>query len=298
MPEDTTVEQAIKRGYRTVNLPFLLLLLILITLSILITLNLSFFGFGPFAFILSLVLSVIYRGIRVTKWRVWAFEHVRNVHELKFRAIQARLMLAEEVRMVVRLTERWSAADKERWQQLQAKFQREDLYADDPAVPAETVVCFSRFKKILYLLLFLFCTGVGILFICLPGKNKFSAGAIWGYIWGTLLSSFMGYMVYSTIKDLFNRESQIIVNNEGMQVAGIPFYTWQEIHGEQIVQRGSGKTMRLHLVYYCPAGQADLQLDAFDISRNELARRIRTHRKRADHKLRMVKTGVRDYRLV
>jgi hypothetical protein len=31
----------------------------------------------------------------ITKWRVWAFENVRNVHELKKRAIQEKLISAD-----------------------------------------------------------------------------------------------------------------------------------------------------------------------------------------------------------
>jgi hypothetical protein len=49
----------------------------------------------------------------ITKWRLWAFENVRNVHELKERAVQAKLIWPDH--SIFEKMEIRSASDKERW---------------------------------------------------------------------------------------------------------------------------------------------------------------------------------------
>lgn len=39
----------------------------------------------PVGFLISLALALLWWSVSVTTWRLWAFEHVRNVHELKKR---------------------------------------------------------------------------------------------------------------------------------------------------------------------------------------------------------------------
>jgi hypothetical protein len=127
MKEQVTVDKAIKRGHLTVNLPV----------------TLYMFGTSGFAMYLSNIKIIPNWGIavgfvlgfgfawwfwsyKITKWRLWAFENVRNVHELKKRAIQEGLIWKDN--KWYERTEIQSDSDKLKWKELQHKFKKEDIF--------------------------------------------------------------------------------------------------------------------------------------------------------------------------
>ena len=84
MNEIVTVDEAIAKGHRMVNYP---VFVIMIGISGL-TLYLGSQNFIPewcipVGFILSFGLAWLWWSIMITRWRLWAFDNVRNVHELK-----------------------------------------------------------------------------------------------------------------------------------------------------------------------------------------------------------------------
>jgi hypothetical protein len=88
-----TVDRAIKRGQRIMNIPVFILLMgtmcggfYLIAIKILPTWMIPVFIFG------SAIPAWIYWSFAITKWRIWAFSNVDNVHELKQQAIESSLI--------------------------------------------------------------------------------------------------------------------------------------------------------------------------------------------------------------
>src|SRR5687768_10911103 len=83
MPSDKiTVREAVSYGIIQVNRPYKI---IMITTGILGAV-LILFGFPRWTFILiplGLLLPFIYGPWSATKWQIWAYEHVRDIHQLQ-----------------------------------------------------------------------------------------------------------------------------------------------------------------------------------------------------------------------
>ena len=121
MFESITVTQAIEKGRRMINYPVAIMQVAAILISILavIYFNISiWFVLG--GFITGFIITWLYWSFTITKWRIWAFENVRNVHELKQRAIKEKLIWKDG--SVFEKTEIRTAGDKEKLQALESKF--------------------------------------------------------------------------------------------------------------------------------------------------------------------------------
>lgn len=93
MKEEISVDKAINRGHLMVNVPVFITIIGCPVLSIYLSDKNLIPKWGIlFGFILGFVLAWLLWSFMITKWRIWAFENVRNVHELKKRAIQEKLI--------------------------------------------------------------------------------------------------------------------------------------------------------------------------------------------------------------
>src|ERR1700722_6079399 len=92
--------------------------------------------------VLGLLFCLLYWCLQANKWKIWAYENVDNIHELKQRAIDSKLMYADDSwwnKIIIS-----SADDKQRLAALQDRFKQKDVYTDDVTVPAETLIYFSK----------------------------------------------------------------------------------------------------------------------------------------------------------
>lgn len=281
MIETVSVEQALKRGRNRVIIPSFLIIGLVISGIILSFFSLPdyMFAFLPLLLIPGLLLAGVYRGVMVTRWRVWAFGNVRNVHELKRRAIQAMLIPRSEKKIFERL-EIWSDADKEKWRQLQTKFQRDDVFIDDHQIPQETVIRYSKLKKGFYLVFYLFACCVGLFFLFVPKKERLGLTAILGYLWATGITGLMGYMFYITIGEFKDTSPKLVINNLGIRVNANLFYKWSEISEEKIVHRRAAKSTQTFLVYTTRNGVREMLLDDFNIGWKKLENLLAFYRSR------------------
>ena len=130
MYETVSVDEAIARGKRILNYP-----IAIIQLTIILTcIGLMSFYNPPNWVLLTGALSTfvipwIYWSFMITKWRIWAFENVRNVHELKQLAIKEKLIWPDG--SVFEKTEIRTSAEKEKLNALQSKFKENDVFIDD-----------------------------------------------------------------------------------------------------------------------------------------------------------------------
>ncbi|MDF1699392.1 MAG: hypothetical protein P1U56_26300 [Saprospiraceae bacterium] len=121
-----TVNKAIWKGHQMVNFPVTFIMIV---------------GFGLTIYFSNLGLGSLYTGllgcctfifmwlwwsIQTTKWRILAFGNVRNVHELKRRAIEEKLIWGDD--SWFNRTEIWTAEQKSKWAEIEKKFQKEDEF--------------------------------------------------------------------------------------------------------------------------------------------------------------------------
>lgn len=281
MIEAVSVEQALKRGRNMVIIPTFLIMGLVVSGMIL-----CFFSppnyiiaFLPLLLVPGFLLAGVYRGVMVTRWRVWAFENVRNVHELKRRAIQAMLVPRNENKIFEKL-EIWSAADKEKWKQLQTKFQRDDVFIDDYQVPQETVIRYSKLKKGFYLVFYLFSCCAGLFFLFVPRKERLGLTAILGYLWATGITGLMAYLFYVTIGEFKDTSPKLVISNLGIRIDSNLFYKWSEISDEKIVHRRAAKSTQTFLVYTTRNGVREILLDDFNIGWKKLENLLAFYRNR------------------
>jgi hypothetical protein len=110
-PDGVTVDEAIERGHRLITYPVVGLLLGPTGLGVYLALAQRMPPWTMAAgFVLGCGLGWLYWSVMITKWRLWAFGHVRNVHELKKRAVQEQLIQADG--SLVEKTEIRTARDK------------------------------------------------------------------------------------------------------------------------------------------------------------------------------------------
>ena len=81
----------------------------------------------------------------ITEWRIWAFENVRNVHDLKKRAIEEKLLW--ENGNWFEKTEIRSKQDKIDLERTFRKFEKEDQFREDYLLPKKTKIYYSRFSN-------------------------------------------------------------------------------------------------------------------------------------------------------
>ena len=93
MPQHITIDKAISRGHLMVNLPVFICLLGFPGLALLLSYKQLIAKQAVlFALFIGFVASWLVWSFMITKWRVWAYKHVLNIHGLKDRAIKEKLI--------------------------------------------------------------------------------------------------------------------------------------------------------------------------------------------------------------
>ena len=269
MNNSVSVDDAIKKGKRLVNYPGTTIMLG--TLGICFYLGIQHimpFWIVPLGFILSFVFAWIYWSFMITKWRLWAFDNVRNVHELKKRAIHEKLIWPDD--SFFEKTEIRSMADKEKWNTLQYKFSKKDMFIDDFTIPNETIIYFSKSKNFTEMAICICCFIVGICLII--GNNN--------YLLGIIMCAIGGYLGFKKFKNATNAEPQILINEKGIKTASTDFYEWKDVKYEEVIGTGSGKHTSYFLKYNYPNGSVDLKIDNLDTNYDKLNKLLILYRGR------------------
>jgi hypothetical protein len=266
--ETVTVDQAIQKGKRKIYYPSLAIFFTSIGLDFFLAgFNVLPFWIIPVGFLPAILLSWLYWSLTITKWKLWAFENVRNVHELKKRAIREKLISADDSFWM--MTEIRSNADSERWDALQLKFKQKDVFNDDLRIPSETFIYFSKKKIFLELIPAVILLSTGIFFITRSTAGWFGIASIIG-------SAVWGYFIFPKLK---NRTPQIIISNKGIQTAKTDFYNWAEIKNEDVIEEG-GEEVSYFLSYKHPKGSEKFNVDRLQIDWRSLAKLLILYRGR------------------
>lgn len=253
MKETVTVDDAISKGHRMVNYPVMVIIFVTIGVTFYLSNQKIIPTWGILVgLILAVVIAWLWWSFMITKWRLWAFENVRNVHELKKRAIQERLIWAND--SIFEKTEIRTEVDKEQLKTLSNKFEQEDVFQDDLTVANETIIYYSKSKNFLEMAIMLGCFGIGIYSILISNN----------YIVGSILSIIGVFFGYKKYKNATNTEPQIILNERGIKTISTDFYSWNDIRNEEVISKGSGRNTNYYLNYNHPKGSEHLKIDDYD----------------------------------
>ncbi|MHA3047819.1 hypothetical protein JSO59_010755 [Riemerella anatipestifer] len=270
MREKITVDKAIKRGHLIVNVPVFIAIFGCPALALYLSEQNLIPGWGiGIGFLIGFALAWLIWSFMITKWRIWAFENVRNVHELKKRAIQEKLIWNDG--SIFEKTEIRNTEDKSRLKKLEKKFEQADEYKEDYSLPHKMEIYYSKAYNYIELGVSILIIGVGIYF--------FVRGEIKQYILGAIMT---GIGLYSTIKEFrkaLDRTPKIIIDSKGIQTKNVEFKNWSNIESEEVVQEGYGKSTKSYLTYFYDDDKFEkIEIDSLNVTHRELENIIRTYR--------------------
>lgn len=264
-----TVKQAIRKG--KLDLIFFPILIIFGTPVIGVFLIL-FYELPPWVtlvfFVLGFFLGSLYWSYNVVKWKIWAYDNVRNVHELKHKAIQYNLIHTDN--SWLNKTEIMNNHQREKLQQLEKKFLVEDVYEDDPSVPSEIKVSYSKWEALINFVVFGFLVLFG--FIVINTESAF-------FGWGTIIIG--TYYLFKNIRKLFRRTPLFTIGNKGITTSEFGSITWELIPYCYVEVRGIGKGAEKYFVFFAKGkGSHEVLLDETNISIEKLEEYIKIYKVR------------------
>ncbi|MGB4772800.1 MAG: hypothetical protein WBP58_15150 [Chitinophagaceae bacterium] len=269
--ETVTVDEAIAKGQRMVNYPVFGILIGVLGLTIyLVSQHLIPFWGLLIGFVVAIGVSWLWWSVMITKWRIWAFENVRNVHELKKRAIQEKLIWKDD--SIFENTEIRNQQGRAKWVLLQEKFKREDVFMDDLTIAKETVIYYSKWKNLGAMAFMLSLMGGGI-YLIVEGDQ---------YIMGVIASILGTFYSVKSFRAALNTKAQIIIGNTGIETFSTRFYPWDEIENEVVRREGFGSSTSYYLNYDHPAGAEHLLVDELDTDHRRLSRLLMVYRGRSE----------------
>lgn len=206
--------------------------------------------------------------VLITKWRIWAFTNVRNVHKLKREAI--RSMLIWEDGTSFEKTEYKSKKDKAILEALEYLFLEDEIFYEDLKVPAETKIYFS-FASAFFIVLFLIVGVASGIYLMFEEKNK-------DFLIGLFLFIICLFIFTQAFKKLKNRAPQLILNDTGITLSDNTFISWSEIYELEILREGFGNSAQ-HYLLFCDSNYnySKIEVDSFNITIRKLENSLQTY---------------------
>lgn len=181
------------------------------------------------------ILAWLYWSFAVTYWRIWAFGNVRNVHELRRRAIADKLIHPEG--SMYSRTEIATASQKRKLLELENEFMKEDIFRDDRSLPKEFSIYISRSRAIVEVILggILF---VGAIWAATREESKFFA-CISLLFFGTVL-------VFTGGNKLSIKKPLLTLNSDGIKSDEFGFISWSKVKSWNIVSRSNSYDLEIN----------------------------------------------------
>lgn len=271
MRQKISVNKAISRGHLIVNTPVFVCIIGIPSLSFYLSNQnlIPKWGIG-IGFILGFVFAWFVWSFMITKWRIWAFKNVRNVHELKKRAIQEKLIWNDG--NIFEKTEIRTFEDKEELKKLEKKFEEEDVYREDYSLPPKTTIYYSKSLGTFELIISILIIGIGVYLITIERTNK-------NYVLGGLMGLIGIYRCIKELRKFLNNKPQIVIDNKGIETITTEFKDWSNIENEEVIQEGYGKSAKSYLTYwYDDKIFEKVEIAPLDITYQQLENIIRTYR--------------------
>lgn len=231
-----TVNQAISKGHKWVNYPIFGIMLLGFGLTIYLMIIVKNAWIFPIGFVFTFVLMWFWWSFVITKWRIWAFGNCRNVHELKRKAINEKLIWPDGSRF--EKTEIRTNWQREQLNIINKKFEKQDeieILEDDNSIPNETRIYYSKISLAIY-----WVSGICLF---LYGIYMSIEGDLFGYI----LLIISGFSIFYASNKSKQTDPYIVMNSKGIQTLNTSFTAWENIQLIQTERRGSGKYAKWHL---------------------------------------------------
>jgi len=267
MKQEISVSKAISRGHLIVNVPVFISMFGIPALALYLSHKnlIPNWGIGV-SFIIGFVTAWLVWSFMITKWRIWAFENVRNVHELKKRAIAEKLIWKDG--NIFEKTEIKSAEQKQKLKILKNKFDKKDVFKEDFSIPKSKKIYYSKKVNLINMFVMLACSFFGVYLVIYSDS----------YLIGSLFILFGIYSAYEYYKKSTITKPQIKINDKGIETINVNFKNWKEIKNEEVIYISNGKNSKAHLNFDFNEGYESLKIDDFDITPKEIENLLRTYR--------------------
>lgn len=268
MKQKISVDKAIYRAYLTIFLPMLIIYIAFIIFVI------DFFlEFAVIGSLIAFPISLLYWIFAITSWRIWAFENVINVHQLKKRAIQEQLIW--KTNNWLSKIEYESSSNKLKWEQLKKRFNEDEDYDDsiDLSLPNSYTIYYSKKKIIWWLIVSLIEIWMGIAFAEYDKNDLSKVTPLFFLLFGV-------FQLLYFLKLYFNSDPQIIINDKGIKTAKKGFRSWSEIKNIRTAKR----KYTYYLLYEHLNKKEKITINYFKISHKRLDVLLKTYKIRSKKK--------------
>jgi len=219
------------------------------------------------------VLGWLYWSFAITYWRIWAFENVRNVQDLKRQAVRAKVIWPDG--SWLEKTEIRSHEQRETLRKLQRKFNQPDVFHDDLSVPKSTAISHSKGAIIFGLVIMpALAMGTGI-YIYLD------EGSIAMLLVGVPLSIFL---MYQSIKRMRDKQS-IVIDAAGILLPKLPFLKWEDIIRAEVIFEQQGKYQQHFLVVETRIHYGKINIGSLNANFEKLEHLLQVYRVRFEKQL-------------
>lgn len=268
-----TVDKVLTRGQLMVNIPVFIIMFGVMGLCFyLAILKFIPFYFAPTSIVLGPAVAWIYWSFAITRWRIWAFSNVDDVHELKSLAISGQLIWPDG--SFFERTEIRTKKERILINELEKRFKeskKKKQFVDDPTIPPVTKIFYSKFNLIYGLVLMIGCLSFGV--YLLMTKDS--------WIFGTVLILIGAYFGIKDFKKLSTFEPQIILDNKGIEVNG-DRYSWTEIQDFTTTIEGLGKNSNTFLILETPNETIKQNIDDYNTTFRQLRHILNIYKGRFD----------------
>lgn len=215
-----------------------------------------------FGFVLGFSMGWLVWSYYVMKWKIWAYENVRNIYELQRKAVNEKLIW--DSGSWFEKTEFKNYEQKQKLKQLEKKFLEKDVYKDDISVPKETIIYYSRKAILLMLVVFL---GLGFFGVFLLFEKEYL---------GLLFLGIGLYYSFDQSKKLRDESPQIVLNDKGIKLKNENLVSWDKILNDRVFSESNGKSSTNCLAF----NDEKIAIDELTIEYEELENLLHVYRVR------------------
>jgi len=278
MKYNVSVDKALSKGkWLCIALPMFFLLAPLAASFFLLNITKSGWVIGA-GFLVGLILSFVCWGFTVVSWKIWAYSNVRNIHELKKRAITDKLIHRDG--SFFNRFEIMSQSRRQTLQQLQRRFSQPDAYSDDATVPPATYIYISTYKIYEKAGLAALCLIAGPYFYSFSETDKQRGAAYIAVPVGLLFA-------YQTISMIRNKKPQLVLDEEGIRIPKKGLMPWNAIYDDNIILQNKEHVLQ----FYHGNDQIEIEIENLRIKEKELRHLINVYKARNEN----IATGVINY---
>lgn len=216
----------------------------------------------PVGFLVGFSMGWLVWSYFVMEWKIWAYENVRNIHELQRKAVDEKLIWANG--SWFEKTEFKNYEQKQRLKQLDKKFLEKDIFKDDISVPKETIIYYSRITILVLLILFL---GISFLGTYLLFEKEY---------FGLVLLILGLFLSFDQVKKLNDKAPQITLNDKGIKLKNENLISWNRIYNDRVFNQSNGKSSTSYLAF----NDEKIAIDELAIKFNELENLLHVYRVR------------------